>query len=310
MSDKMLRSLGFPRPPSLRSAQARSRYLLALIVVLVLFFSFRSSKLSNSNGLYRIQASFPTESAAAKSVRLRRQGLVKDAFRHAWTGYKQHAWLHDEVMPLSEGHKDTFVGWAATLVDALDTLYIMGLKDEFEEALQGLEQVDFSKPNSDHVPTFETTIRYLGGFLGAWDISGHDYPILLEKAKELGDFLYRAFNTESGAPVPYYKWKQDSSTGGKLAGENGVIVAQIGSLSLEFIRLSQVTGDPRYADAIQKITNQLENTQNHTTLPGMWPSQVDCAGSQLSFSSQAYTLGAFAGKFALYRLSITDRLMF
>jgi mannosyl-oligosaccharide alpha-1,2-mannosidase len=212
-------------------------------------------------------------------------------------------------MPLSGGHKDTFVGWAATLVNTLDTLYIIGLKDEFEEALKALEQVDFSKPNSDHVPIFETTIRYLGGLLGAWDISGHKYTILLEKAKELGDFLYRAFDTKSGAPVPYYKWKQYSSTGGKLAGENGVIVAQIGSLSLEFIRLSQVTGDPKYTDAIQKITNQLENTQNYTTLPGMWPSQVDCAGSQLLFSSQAYTLGVFAGKFVFcFKLSITNNV--
>jgi hypothetical protein len=68
MSDKLLRSFGFPRPLSLRLAQARSRFLLALVVILVLFFSFPSSKLSNSNGLYRIQASFPTESVAAKSV--------------------------------------------------------------------------------------------------------------------------------------------------------------------------------------------------------------------------------------------------
>lgn len=69
-------------------------------------------------------------------------------------------------MPLSGGHKDTFVGWAATLVDTLDTLYIIGLKDEFKEALKALEQVDFSKPNLDHVPIFETIIYYLGGLLG------------------------------------------------------------------------------------------------------------------------------------------------
>jgi mannosyl-oligosaccharide alpha-1,2-mannosidase len=295
MSNKVLRSLGFRRPLSFRSTQARSRFLiLALVAALFLFYSVPSS----NNGQSRIQAAFPTEPTAAKSIRLRRQDQIRDAFKHAWRGYEEHAWLHDEVMPLSGGHKDTFVGWAATLVDALDTLYIMGLEDEFKKALKALEQVDFSKPNSDNVPVFETTIRYLGGLLGAWDISGHEYPILFEKARELGDFLYRAFDTESGAPVPYYHWKQHSSAGRKLLGEDGVIIAQIGSLSLEFIRLSQVTGDPKYMDAIQKITDQLENTQNYTSLPGMWPSQVDSTGSQLSFSSRAYTLGAFAGKFA------------
>ena len=297
MSDKIFHSFTLRRSPFLRfnPQHARIRHLILAVIVLFLFLSFTTNKLPNRKGLYGIQASFPTESAAARSVRLQRLGRVEDAFRHAWRGYKEHAWLHDEVMPLSGGHKDPFVGWAATLVDALDTLYIMGMKDEFENALKALELVDFSKPHAERVPVFETTIRYLGGLLGAWDISEHKYPVLLRKATQLGDFLYRAFDTETGIPVPYYRWEQHGSE--KLAGENGVIVAQIGSLSLEFIRLSQVTGDAKYADAIQKITDQLENTQNHTTLPGMWPSKADCAGSYLSFSSKAFTLGAFAGEF-------------
>jgi mannosyl-oligosaccharide alpha-1,2-mannosidase len=102
----------------------------------------------------------------------------------------------------------------------------MGLKKEFEDALKALEQIDFSKPNAERVPIFETTIRYLGGLLGAWDISGHKYPILRQKATELGDFLYRAFDTESGIPVPYYRWMEHHDQ--KLAGQDGVLVAQIG----------------------------------------------------------------------------------
>ncbi|KAI9744441.1 MAG: hypothetical protein M1818_001970 [Claussenomyces sp. TS43310] len=195
-------------------------------------------------------------------------------------------------MPLSGGNGDPFVGWAATLVDGLDTLYIMGMIDEFENALKALAQIDFSKPNAERVPVFEITIRYLGGLLGAWDISGHQYPILLEKATQLGDFIFGAFDTESGIPVPYYWWQDHGA--GKLAGENGVLVAQIGSLSLELIRLSQVTGNVKYADVVQRITDQLEETQNKTALPGMWPSQADCRGPKLSFSSLAFTLGAFA----------------
>ncbi|KAB8299222.1 hypothetical protein EYC80_001315 [Monilinia laxa] len=246
-------------------------------------------------GRYSIQAKqFPRESRPARAVRLTRQRKVREEFLHAWKGYKKNAWMHDEVMPLSGGQKDTFVGWAATLVDSLDTLYIMGLKEEFEEALESLKQIDFSKPNAERVPVFETTIRYLGGLLGAWDISGHQYPILLEKAKQLGDFLFRAFNTESGIPTPYYWWEKELPKGDTIPGENGVLVAQIASLSLEFIRLSQVTGDLKYENAIQKITDQLDNTQNTTTLPGMWPSQANCMGPNLTFASRSFTLGAFA----------------
>ncbi|KAF7923855.1 uncharacterized protein EAE98_007673 [Botrytis deweyae] len=300
--------------PGSQRTRFQKRFIPITVVLLILVYIFSTANRFSLNsrygffsfhpsidlplphtGRYSIQATtFPRESRPAKEVRLTKQKKVREEFLHAWNGYKKNAWMHDEVMPLSGGQKDTFVGWAATLVDSLDTLYIMGLKEEFEEALESLKNIDFSKPNAERVPVFETTIRYLGGLLGAWDNSGHQYPILLEKAKQLGDLLFRAFNTESGIPTPYYWWEKDLPKGDKIAGENGVLVAQIASLSLEFIRLSQVTGDQKYANAIQKITDQLEATQNTTTLPGMWPSQANCMGSELSFGSRSFTLGAFA----------------
>lgn len=36
---------------------------------------------------------------------------------------------------------------------------------------------------------FETTIRYLGGLLSAYELSDQQFPVLLEKAKEVGDKL-------------------------------------------------------------------------------------------------------------------------
>lgn len=296
-SDKAARRIRFQRPRSLRRG-LRSRHVLLGILILCLYFylSTHTDRIPfHKNQIpYRIQAEYLRESAAAKALRLERRGQVEDAFKHAWKGYKDHAWLHDEVMPVSGGQKDPFVGWAATLVDSLDTLYIMGMKDEFAEAITALEQIDFSKPHADKVPVFEVTIRYLGGLLGAWDISGHKHPILLQKATQLGEFLYKAFDTPSGLPVPYYWWKQHTS--GKLPGEDKVIIAQIASLSLEFIRLSQVTGDPKYAAQIQIVTDQLALTQNLTALPGMWPIQANCTGTDLSFQDGTFSLGVLAGE--------------
>ncbi len=294
----MLPRYVLPRSSPLRrlSRPTRTRYILIAIVILVFLFNFPSGDIPSKYRPYRIQASFPHEPSRARSVRLHRRRQIKEAFDHSWKGYKKHAWMHDELKPLSGGQVDPFVGWAATLVDGLDSLYIMGMKDEFEAALRAVESIDFTKPNGERVPVFETTIRYLGGLLGAWDISGHKYPILLEKATQLGDFLYGAFNTQSGIPTPYFWWERDQTE--KIEGENGVLVAQIGSLSLEFIRLSQITGNPKYASAIQTVTDHLERTQNKTALPGMWPAQADCIGSSLSFSSGSFTLGAFAGEFS------------
>jgi mannosyl-oligosaccharide alpha-1,2-mannosidase len=71
------------------------------------------------------------------------------------------------------------------------------------------------------------------------------------------------------------------------------LVAEVGSLSLEFTRLSQVTGDPKYYDAIQRITDVFDEQQNRTRLPGMWPIHMDL--QDLSSSDGAvFSLGAMA----------------
>jgi hypothetical protein len=59
---------------------------------------------------------------------------VVGAMRHAWRGYQQHAWGHDELKPISGRASDNWGGIGCTLVDSLDTLWLMGMKDEFDEA--------------------------------------------------------------------------------------------------------------------------------------------------------------------------------
>ena len=51
--------------------------------------------------------------------------------------------MHDELRPISGGSADPFGGWAATLIDALDTLWIMGFKEEFTSAMKDVDQIDF-----------------------------------------------------------------------------------------------------------------------------------------------------------------------
>lgn len=42
---------------------------------------------------------------------------------------------------------------------------------------------------------FETTIRFLGGLLSAFELSGEKHPVLVEKAKEVADKMAFAFHT-------------------------------------------------------------------------------------------------------------------
>ncbi len=64
-----------------------------------------------------------------------RQAAVRDAFRHAWAGYRAVAWGRDGLRPVSRSGHDELLGggMAATLVDALDTLLVMGLAEEYLE---------------------------------------------------------------------------------------------------------------------------------------------------------------------------------
>lgn len=81
-----------------------------------------------------------------------------------------------------------------------------------------------------------------------------------------------------------------------------MVVAVLGSLQLEFTRLSQITGNQKYFDAVQRIMNELEAWQPTTLLPGMWPTIVDSTGNQNGSAvlrspysrSGTFTLGALA----------------
>ena len=156
----------------------------------------------------QIQHDFGLEFVTDRRERLIRRNAVRDAFRHSWRGYSRHAWMHDEVQPISEGYRDHFGGWGATLVDSLDSLLLMQLDKEFAIAVTALKKIDFTNVGIDILNIFETTIRFLGGLLSAYDMSNAKYPILLEKAIQLGDMLYVAFDTPNRMPVTRWYWQQ------------------------------------------------------------------------------------------------------
>lgn len=247
-----------------------------------------------SKHIPRIQYVFEahSESDSAQETRHERLAKVKEQFLHTWKGYKKYAWLKDEVSPITGGYHNTFGGWAATLVDTLDTLWIMDLKEEFEEAVEAVGDIDFSTTEENTLNVFETTIRYLGGFLAAYDISGGKYPVLLEKAVEVGEMLYVAFDTPNRMPVTRWDWRAAKAGKKQEAGGN-MLVAELGSLSVEFTRLSQLTEDPKYFDAIQRITIHFLAQQNSTKLPGMWPVLVDGNGPSFT-GDNGFTLGGMS----------------
>ncbi|KAF3763024.1 family 47 glycoside hydrolase [Cryphonectria parasitica EP155] len=232
-----------------------------------------------------IQHSFGPETDEARARREDRLDQIRMEAQIAWAAYSQYAFGHDELLVSGMSSRDPFCGWGATLVDSLDTLWIMGLKDEFEEAYSGLNDIDFTTTNRNDIPVFETTIRYLGGLLAAYDVTGGhkgDYPLLLKKAVELAEVLMGVFDTPNRMPILYYQWKPAYASQPKRASTRAGI-AEVGTLSMEFTRLAQLTGKDKYYDAVARITNALEEWQNrddHTAslIPGIFPENIDASG--------------------------------
>ena len=56
-----------------------------------------------------------------------RQHAVVAACKHAWRAYRKVAWGHDQLKPISKTFHDWF-GLGLSIVDGLDTLYIMNLQ--------------------------------------------------------------------------------------------------------------------------------------------------------------------------------------
>lgn len=179
------------------------------------------------------------------------------------------------------------------MVDALDTLWMMGLKEEFEEAVKGCEQIDFTTTETEEINVFETTIRYLGGFLAAYELSDKAYPTLLGKASEVGELLMCAFDTPNRMPIPRWRWK-DYVAGNDQKVPSSVLVSEIGSLSLEFTKLSQLTGDMKYYDAVQRISDEFEKSQNTGKLPGMWPIVIGPHKTPFDMGGDTFTLGGMS----------------
>ncbi|KAJ3493767.1 hypothetical protein NLJ89_g10944 [Agrocybe chaxingu] len=162
---------------------------------------------------------------------------VREAFKHAWTGYKEKAFPHDELASVSGGYTDKYNGWSVTLFDSLDTMWIMGMQEEFADA-------------ADHYAGFfETTIRYLGGILSAYALSSE--PELKRLADELGQILLPAFDgTESGLPA--YSVNVETGAVKSDGGKNTVLFAEATSCQLEFKYLAKITGKKEYYQKVQK----------------------------------------------------------
>jgi mannosyl-oligosaccharide alpha-1,2-mannosidase len=169
--------------------------LFKLVPIFCLFYSIHAIQAPNRTAWRKERGGLPDTWSNAK-----KQQHIKSSFQFAWEGYKKYSWGYDENRPVTNAWQNTRNGWGASIVDGLDTLYIMGLMDEFYEAKDFIKAIDWNQANED-VQVFETVIRYVGGLLAAYDLSGDE--MFVAKTVELVDKLMPAFDTPTGIPFQY-----------------------------------------------------------------------------------------------------------
>ena len=187
------------------------------------------------------------------------QDVIDETLR-SWKAYKQYAWGHDVLKPLSKSYNDWYdEPLYISPIDAYSTLHLMGLTNEAKEIENYVvDSLNFDK-NVD-AKIFEVNIRILGGLLAMYGLSKNTH--VLEKAKDFADRMLPAFDTKTGIPKYWVNLKTGVAKG------DTVNVAEAASYTFEMGILSYYTKDPKYYKAGKKATLAIYNRRSDIGLIG------------------------------------------
>ncbi|XP_014616321.1 PREDICTED: mannosyl-oligosaccharide 1,2-alpha-mannosidase IA isoform X2 [Polistes canadensis] len=201
-----------------------------------------------------------------------RREKIKEMMKHGWDNYVRYAWGKNELRPITKkGHSASIFGTStmgATIVDGLDTLYIMGLHDEFKQGRDWIaENLDFDI-NSE-ISLFETNIRFMGSLLACYALTGD--VMFRDKAAQLGERMLPAFQTDTGIPHSLINLHTGASKNYGWASSGCSILSEIGTMHLEFTYLSDITGNPIFKTKVENVRKVLKNLEKPK---GLYPNYI------------------------------------
>src|SRR5947209_16703654 len=206
---------------------------------------------------------------------------IRGEMRWAWQNYRQRAWGKDQIKPISGGFesfplKDHHLG--LTIVEALDTLWVMGLEEEFRDGVEWVK-TSLHFDGEPEVSVFEPSIRLVGGLLSAYHACGD--PVLLAKARDLAERLLPSFAASPlGIPHRFINLRT-----GALR-DPVTNPAETGSFIPEFGFLSRATGDDRYRAAAKRALVSMFEWRSKI---GLLADSMDCMTGE--WKSRRATIG-------------------
>ncbi|HEX7720693.1 MAG TPA: glycoside hydrolase family 47 protein [Pyrinomonadaceae bacterium] len=227
-----------------------------------MFKKTQKAILIRSTVLLALAVTWAQSSVALAQPRAELQHEVRTEFLHAWNGYKQYAWGHDDLKPLTKSYHDWYAEpLLMTPVDALDTMILMGLNGEAKSTREYIAtHLSFNKDID--VQNFEITIRLLGGLLSSYEMTGDRR--LLNLAEDLGNRLLPVFNSPTGLPYRYVNLKSGAVRG------NVTNPAEAGTLLIEFGTLARLTHRQIFYDKAKRALVEIYNRRSPIGLVGTW----------------------------------------
>ncbi|XP_078619706.1 mannosyl-oligosaccharide 1,2-alpha-mannosidase IA-like isoform X1 [Branchiostoma floridae x Branchiostoma japonicum] len=223
---------------------------------------------------------------------------IKEMMKFAWDNYVQYAWGQNELKPISKrGHSASIFGnsaMGATIVDGLDTLYLMGLMDEYKKGRDWIATNLKMEATAD-ISVFEVTIRFVGGLLAAFAMTGDQ--MFKDKAVMIADKLLPAFNTPTGIPWALVNTKRGNGRNWGWASGGSSLLAEYGTLHLEFAYLTELTGNSVYLDKVKRVREVISELDKPD---GLYPIYINPKTGK--WGQNHASLGAMGDSFYEYLL--------
>jgi len=237
-----------------------------------------------------------------------KQDEIRKAMRASYGAYEKYAFGFDELQPKSLRGSNNQGGVSASVIDAIDTLKIMNLEEEYERArahilndeTSGIEKLASARLDRG-VSVFETNIRVLGGLLSIYDLTSDEK--FLERAVQVANAIAPAFETKSG--IPYTMINPLTKRGECFSFyQNSAVLADAGTLQLEFFTLADRTKNRKWYEYAKKAMDVIlsykpVNPNSISTPLGLYPLFINPSTGKFT-SDHSYAIGALGDSFYEY----------
>ena len=226
-----------------------------------------------------------------------RRQFIANMTAEAWAAYREHAWGAELLRPLSP-KTNNFSGSilatsGGTIVASMSTLWVMGLKREFEQGrawiashlnMSAFRSDDNDKGDNGSACTSQTTStilvsHHIGSLLSCYALTGDD--LFLEKATQIDGQLRPESRQASEARNEHrssWPWRRPPRSSSKSKNckkrrrrsDRQSLLSEWAHQVLEYRYLSALTGDRRYRSRVteleKKIRQKVEEEEKEGTL--------------------------------------------